>query len=421
MQRHLLYHLCPFTRNAIWRENVAALLTRLSLFNGRRLIAVGTGAGLESPAVVLDAFAGAKVEFVFVPNDPNLREGATFLPLFERVADLGAGHAVLWAHAKGVQTPFPQPVALWRQALYELYLDYWPLVEEMLEQFPVVGAFKKTGPGWNATQSRSAWHYSGSWCWYRACDLFSKDWRRIEPFPHALEAYPSLHFPEARAGCLFWEAPVRDVNLYSVPYWQTRVSPALVQWKKSNEAAMSPPAGDDCKRVELGGGKKPRPGFVNVDLIEGADVCLDLQKVCDRQASLPWPDGTVDEVYTSHCFEHLTSLHNLLWEIVRICRVGARVEIRVPHWNSDMAHCDGHKHAWSETQVRHLCHDFIQDWWSGSPKRLKHLHTKLMPGNLFALATKMAGGRLTPDEVMRLFPDACHECRFHFEVIPHAG
>lgn len=413
---HLLYHLAPFEAQGRWRLCVEMLRRRLAVFGGHRLVAVATGPGLAAPAEVRAAFAGERVELLEVPNDPALREVATFAPLFELVSGLGPGHAVLWAHGKGVQSPYPEPVALWREALHYLYLDRAPDMLALLERFPVAGSFKKVGRGWHARYSRSEWHYSGSWCWFRAADLFAlPDWRAIDRFHHGIESYPSLHFSAGRAGCLFWEAPLASCNLYSLPYWHNTVGPALARWKESH------PMPEASKvRVELGGGAKPLPGHVNVDLGPTADVRLDLQEVCDGTANLPWLDGSVDAVYSSHCLEHVHNYKLLLWEVCRVCRVGARVELRVPHWLQSMAHCDGHRHAVSETQVRHWCRDAVSHWWQGSPKRLRLVGTERVPGESYQEARKALGALLTDEQILRFVPDACHELRFTFEVVPHA-
>ena len=52
-------------------------------------------------------------------------------------------------------------------------------------------------------------------------------------------------------------------------------------------------------RLNLGSGFRPRRGWVNVDLSDGADLSLDLRE------RLPFGDGTVDAIYTEHFFEHL--------------------------------------------------------------------------------------------------------------------
>jgi predicted SAM-dependent methyltransferase len=103
-------------------------------------------------------------------------------------------------------------------------------------------------------------------------------------------------------------------------------------------------------KLELGGGDFNRGGdWTNMDLNPVADIVHDLE-------SFPYPqaDESVDELYSSHCLEHLVDPIGVMNEISRICKVGARVEIRVPHPNSNHAMCAGHKHVFGPMVVQEL-------------------------------------------------------------------
>lgn len=166
-------------------------------------------------------------------------------------------------------------------------------------------------------------------------------------------------------------------------------------------------------KVELGGGSRPRgDGFANVDFLDDPAV----SHRCNFESEpLPFPDDSIEEVYCNHRLEGLGNHQHILHEIARVCVVGARVEIRVPHWCSDMALCPGHRHTISPTQVRHWCQDFVQFWWAGQKKRLRLLRTEAIPGEAFALAKDLLGW-FTDDQIMALVPNACHELRYHFDV-----
>ncbi len=232
--RHLLYHVCPFPGNGVWQRNVDAMLPRLGLFNGRRVVAIATGAGLDPASTVRERFGDGVAEFVEIPNDPKLREVATFAALLSRIQSDDPREVTLYAHAKGVTRPDSSPCHRWAEVLAEVCLDYWPHVARALKSFPVVGPFKKVGKGW--AESTSAWHYSGSWYWFRNRDLFGRDWRRIDKFWSGIEAYPSLHFRADEAGCLFHEGPVSQLNLYSQAYWHDVVEPAYAAWRAEHAA-----------------------------------------------------------------------------------------------------------------------------------------------------------------------------------------
>lgn len=119
-------------------------------------------------------------------------------------------------------------------------------------------------------------------------------------------------------------------------------------------------------KLDIGGGNNPKTGFINLDMLSSADITHDLNQ-------LPWPiaDDSVDQVYTSHCIEHIANLFDFIREIGRICKRGASVEIRCPDPLSEMAMCPGHTHTISPTQMRHICIEFIDVFWHDHPKRFR--------------------------------------------------
>lgn len=166
-------------------------------------------------------------------------------------------------------------------------------------------------------------------------------------------------------------------------------------------------------KIELGGGLRPKgPPFVNVDLNPGME---------GRQANLekepiPFPDDSADEMYSAHFLEHIHNQAHVLREIVRVCVMGAKVEIRVPHYLSTMAMCAGHRCVISPQQVKHWTDDFPQAFFQDMPKRLRLVRTEQVPGEYFAEAKRLHP-RWTDDQVMRFVPGAAHEIQYHLEVI----
>lgn len=167
-------------------------------------------------------------------------------------------------------------------------------------------------------------------------------------------------------------------------------------------------------KIELGGGKTPRgDGFVNVDILPCADVRLDL----DRDP-LPWDDGTVDEVYSAHCFEHLAGHKHVLREVVRVCRVGARVEFRFPHWIHPMAMCLGHTHVISDRQVK-IWDSQPETWFAGCPRRLKLSSSPCYVPDIELAEIRDRFPGWGDELILRFIPGTCHEVRCFFEVIPN--
>lgn len=419
--RHLLYHLAPMPGNA-WRLNVALLRRSWELFNGKRVIAVLEGPEMEPRDVILDAFAGVEApEFIWLPNDPRLREVLTFLPLFERVESDDPHAATFWGHAKGVTRGNHWSVARWRDILYQANLGRWNRVHEILRRFPLAGCFKKVGRGWSPDESASEWHYSGSFFWFRNRELFTKpDWRRIDQFWSGIEPYPSLHFPAEQAGCIFFQGQVGELNMYDEKFIAGTVLPAFDRWLAQepiglNGHALSRSANARAGvRVELGGGKHPRgAGWINVDREPTADQVVDFEEPGFR---LPFADASIDELYSSHCLEHVKNLIELLREIGRVCRVGAHVEIRVPHWLSPMALCHGHIQVIPPEQVEHWCETAIPYWWGDCPRRLAHLGSEAIPAGGFDGARAAFPG-MSDEQLLRFVPGAAHEMRYRFLIV----
>jgi len=83
-------------------------------------------------------------------------------------------------------------------------------------------------------------------------------------------------------------------------------------------------------KLNLGCGQDIRPssdGWVNIDWRQhdGVDMVLDITKV-----PLPFPNGSVEYVLTSHVFEHLPQWENVLIDIHRMLKPGGMCEVRVP-------------------------------------------------------------------------------------------
>lgn len=166
-------------------------------------------------------------------------------------------------------------------------------------------------------------------------------------------------------------------------------------------------------KLELGGGLWPRgEGFVNVDIIEQADIRHDL-------TVSPWPfaDDSIDEAYSSHCIEHL---NNGPWtffrELARVCKIGATVEIRCPSPGSDLASQWGHTHVFSPIEMENGQYHFRERTWQPGPKWLRCTSYRWEPSVHFELAKRELPFLNGIDDqiVMRWFPRAAHECRYYY-------
>ena len=100
----------------------------------------------------------------------------------------------------------------------------------------------------------------------------------------------------------------------------------------------------------------PRPGWVNVDCVSqvNPDVVCDLSRT-----PWPWPDNSVDEIFSSHLFEHLHILPTMN-ECHRILKPGGTLEVVVPYAMSflqfqDPTHCS----CWVETTPLYFVEDSV--------------------------------------------------------------
>lgn len=226
--RHLLYHVHPIAGSDIWVWNLVELQKRLDLFDGQRVCAITTGTNLDPPEEVQDIL-GPSFEYIARPNNPALREVVSHNALWERVIDLPG--ITFYAHAKGVTRFGEQIKAIlrWVKWFYELNLDDLERVETVLTHHPLAGAFRKAGICFG--HSRSCWHYSGSFYWVRNFDMAAKNWKEIDKIPHGVEAWPSLHFPIADAGCLVPGTNMGpDGNMYSWDFQESKIVPAIKNW-----------------------------------------------------------------------------------------------------------------------------------------------------------------------------------------------
>lgn len=81
-------------------------------------------------------------------------------------------------------------------------------------------------------------------------------------------------------------------------------------------------------RLNIGCGTNPLPGWINIDRVARAPgVVTDIDVT-----TLPFPDGSIDEILAEHVFEHFSfAEEGLVWlEMARALRPGGRLIIEVP-------------------------------------------------------------------------------------------
>lgn len=97
-------------------------------------------------------------------------------------------------------------------------------------------------------------------------------------------------------------------------------------------------------KIDLGCGPNKQEGHIGLDRIKFPGV----DKVCDLgSAKWPFQDASVDEAYTSHTVEHLTSIERVHFvnQLYRVLKPGSKCTLIVPHWASSRAYGDP-THQW---------------------------------------------------------------------------
>jgi SAM-dependent methyltransferase len=90
-------------------------------------------------------------------------------------------------------------------------------------------------------------------------------------------------------------------------------------------------------RLNLGCGRFPTPGWINVDSAELPEVDL----VVDLEGgSLPFETDSIAEFAGSHLLEHIRNSLGLMQELHRVAKPGAIAVFRVPYGSSDDADTD---------------------------------------------------------------------------------
>lgn len=84
------------------------------------------------------------------------------------------------------------------------------------------------------------------------------------------------------------------------------------------------------------GSNKRRPDLVGVD----SRSCPGVDVVCDVNQGLPFDNGTVDTIYSSHFLEHVDDLEHTLGEFLRVLKPEGRLHIIVPHFSNPLGYSD---------------------------------------------------------------------------------
>lgn len=210
-KRNLIYHVCPLVTNNIWYCNLLILKSYLNIFNGKKVIAIGTGDRMAEPSRIKEVLDDGAIDYIECPNDLLRHEMVSFPSLLDKVYSLDADEITFYGHAKGVSHPNNQWVKDWTKAMYDWNLGRLDLVEQSMKSYPCYGIYqRKVRPPHFPIYSD--WHYAGTFFWFNNWRLFSHhDWREVDNQKWGIEGYLSRFFESQEARCELY-APLGFFN-----------------------------------------------------------------------------------------------------------------------------------------------------------------------------------------------------------------
>ena len=100
--------------------------------------------------------------------------------------------------------------------------------------------------------------------------------------------------------------------------------------------------------LNLGCGGQRIDGYIGIDMRDCGQ-----EMIWDIRDGIPFPDNSVDEIYSCHFVEHLTDDESidLFKEIYRVLKIKGQTHHRCPHQLHPTAYYWGHKTFWNESRV----------------------------------------------------------------------
>lgn len=118
---------------------------------------------------------------------------------------------------------------------------------------------------------------------------------------------------------------------------------------------------DDPVRLDVGGGRDPQEGHINVDLREIPEV-----DVVAPARNLPVPDESVDRIYCNSVVPHLPEPFEAFAEWARVLKPGGELVVKATHANSTGIRADAdHEHySWTSETPKYFSGD-VFDYYGG--------------------------------------------------------
>lgn len=223
---NIIMHLMPLKKSKNWMTNLDQLAKRYDLFNNSKYLAIcfeddpsRPSLHTEDPEVVIEYCNSIGLDWTEIKvfkNNPKIREGVSFPWLLESIKSVDPNEITFFCHGKSSTHHEGSICDFWRDTQYLACLDRFHYVLDALEQYAMVGAFKRYGQF--TTPENHRWHYSGTFYWFRNDEVFraSKDWAKLDNAFFCVESWPGRMFGRHETTCILGD----DVgDLYKDQSW----------------------------------------------------------------------------------------------------------------------------------------------------------------------------------------------------------
>ena len=174
MKRHMLFHVCPLISGGeVWRKHVSHIRSHAHLFNGKIVIGIVRGEGLESPETVQDAMKGISVTDWVIEGNTHVHESTTFVKMLERIQ--WEPGITFRGHCKGVSHPSGKVEHEWADVMWRICMDI-KSVDKAMETHVFAGAFK-IQEGASREPDAYRWFFAGTFFWFQNAAVFARNWR----------------------------------------------------------------------------------------------------------------------------------------------------------------------------------------------------------------------------------------------------
>jgi hypothetical protein len=206
MHTSLIYHIYAEGEQEPLKENMATLMSKIDLFDFV-YIKVAYDDFDTASSIIEPYFNDSPISVCYFPNQPELGEVVGFVNALSKIHDTNPDTYIFHAVTSGVSPRlndfFRKNIKAWREAEWELCTSNLDLVEEKLEEYSCFGSFKRNEPMNKGGPYPCPWHYSGTFWWVKAEDLWLTKWRSITPCRHGVEMYLGYLIDRRKAYCIY--------------------------------------------------------------------------------------------------------------------------------------------------------------------------------------------------------------------------